>query len=60
MGRAEGGASSTDAVTESAPAIQGTPPRLANAGETPTAWIIGMNNTGAAANFVFYAVCASP
>jgi hypothetical protein len=49
-----------DTVTLTAPAIQGTTSRLAQPGETPNAWTTGMTTPTSAANWVFFAVCASP
>jgi len=60
VSRADGGGGNTLRVQRSAPAVQGMPPRLARAGETPNAWASGIDTTSASADFTFFAVCASP
>jgi hypothetical protein len=59
VSRADGSTTGGDVVTQSAPAIRGASPRIAQPGETPTAWADGVDATSTG-NFVFYVVCASP
>jgi hypothetical protein len=61
MSRTNGFASTEDAVTQSAPAVvEGGKAHIALPGESANAWAVGFNNTGVAASFTVYAVCASP
>jgi hypothetical protein len=59
MSHSDGGHGVGDAVTQSGPAVQGSPTRLATAGETPNAWITGVH-VGASGLILLYAICASP
>ena len=60
VSRPDGSTVGGDVVTQSAPAIQGSPPRIALPGETPNAWANGVSTSGAPTTFTMFAVCASP
>jgi hypothetical protein len=59
MSHSDGGHGVGDAITQSGPAIQASPTRLATAGETPNAWITGVH-VGASGLILLYVICASP